>query len=92
LAPKRPATGPDLAAKTFVVTGTLQTLSRKEAEDLIKALGGKAASSISARTDFLVAGADPGSKLQKARDLGVTIINETEFRKITGQRPKNPSP
>jgi DNA ligase (NAD+) len=85
----KPPAGPDLSGKIFVVTGTLETLSRKEAKNLIKSLGGKAAGSVSARTDYLVAGADPGSKLQKARDLGVAIIDETEFRKLTGLRSKN---
>ena len=83
--PRRPAAGPDLSGKTFVVTGTLQGFSRKEAEDLIKALGGKATGSVSAKTDYLVAGESPGSKLQKARDLDVRIIDEAEFKKLTGR-------
>jgi len=83
--PRRRPAGPDLSGKTFVVTGTLQGFSRKEAEDLIKALGGKATGSVSAKTDYLVAGESPGSKLQKARDLGVRIIDEAEFKKLTGR-------
>jgi DNA ligase (NAD+) len=85
--PKRPA-GADLSGKTFVITGTLESFSRKEAEDLVKSLGGKATDSVSRQTDYLVAGAEPGSKLQKARKLNVKIINETEFKKIVAQRAK----
>jgi len=83
--PRRRPAGPDLSGKTFVVTGTLQGFSRKEAEDLIKALGGKATGSVSAKTDYLVAGESPGSTLQKARDLDVRIIDEAEFKKLTGR-------
>ena len=67
--PKRRAAQP-FAGKTIVVTGTLENFSRKEAEDLIKSLGGRAASSVSKQTDFVVVGDSPGSKLQKARALG----------------------
>jgi DNA ligase (NAD+) len=81
----RPAGGPDLTGKTFVVTGTLKTLSRKDAEDLIKSLGGKATDSVSKKIDYLVVGADPGSKLEKARTLGVKIIDENEFLKMIGR-------
>jgi DNA ligase (NAD+) len=78
------AEGPDLSGKTFVITGTLEGLTRKEAEDLIKSLGGKVSDSVSRKTDYLVAGADPGSKLQKAQQLGVTTIDETGLKKLTG--------
>ncbi len=68
-----------LAGKTLVVTGTLSKFSRHDIEDLIKKLGGKVGSSISAKTDFLVVGEDAGSKLEKARKLGVKTVNEEEF-------------
>jgi DNA ligase (NAD+) len=78
--PKRRAAQP-FAGKSIVVTGTLEGFSRKEAEDLIKSLGGRAASSVSKQTDFVVVGDSPGSKLQKARALGVETIDEPEFRR-----------
>lgn len=74
-------TGP-LAKKTFVLTGSLPNLSREEATKLIEEAGGKVASSVSARTDFVLAGESPGSKIDKARDLGVTIIDEEGLRAL----------
>jgi DNA ligase (NAD+) len=68
-----------LADKTLVVTGTLENFSRSEIEELIKKLGGKPTSSVSAKTDYLVVGADAGSKLDKAKKLGVKILTEAEF-------------
>jgi len=65
--------------KTVVLTGTLKQLSRDEAKDLIRAQGGQTAGSVSAKTDFLVAGEKAGSKLQKAQSLGVSILSEAEF-------------
>lgn len=73
-----------LAGKTFVLTGTLPTLERAEVEKLIKARGGKPSSSVSKKTDYVVVGANPGSKLQKAQELGITIIDEDEFRRLIG--------
>jgi DNA ligase (NAD+) len=67
--------------KTFVITGTLPTLSRKEAEEIILGFGGKISSSISKNTDFLLAGEKAGSKLKKAQDLGVEIIDEEKLLK-----------
>lgn len=70
-----------LTGQTVVVTGTLPTLSRDEAEDLVRKNGGKAASSVSSKTSFVVAGENPGSKLTKAQELNVSVINEEEFLK-----------
>ena len=72
-----------LAGQSVVITGTLPTLSREEAEAKVRAAGGKAASSVSAKTSFVVAGDNPGSKFDKAKKLGVPIIDETEFRRLT---------
>lgn len=69
-----------LAGKTFVITGTLPTLSRKEAEELIKQAGGKVTSSVSKKTDYLVVGEDAGSKLEKAQQLGIAQLNEEQLK------------
>ena len=71
-----------LDGKTFVVTGSLETFSREAIEELIRTHGGNASSSVSKKTDFLVAGKEPGSKLDKAKKLGVRIISEDEFKKM----------
>ena len=68
--------------KTFVLTGTLPTLSRNEASELIEKYGGKTASSVSKKTSFVLAGEEAGSKLVKAQTLGITIITEEEFREM----------
>jgi DNA ligase (NAD+) len=68
-----------IAGKTFVLTGTLPTLTRDLAKDMIEALGGKVAGSVSKKTDFVVAGAQAGSKLEKAQQLGVSILDEGQF-------------
>jgi DNA ligase (NAD+) len=67
-----------------VLTGTLPTLTREEATAKIEALGGKVSGSVSKKTDFVLEGEDAGSKLTKAQELGVKILNETEFLKLCG--------
>jgi DNA ligase (NAD+) len=71
-----------LAGKTFVLTGTLPSMTRQEATEKIEALGGHVTGSVSKKTDYVLAGADPGSKFVKAKELGVRIIDEIEFRKM----------
>ncbi len=73
-----------LAGATVVLTGTLPTLTREEATERITAAGGKVAGSVSKKTRFLVAGEDAGSKLDKARALGVRVIDEGELRRLLG--------
>jgi len=79
---RMPAGGGALAGKTIVVTGTLAKYSRTEIEELIKRLGGKPTSSVSKTTDFVLAGENPGSKLDKARALGVGVVTEREFEDL----------
>ena len=74
--------GRGLEGKTFVFTGALPTLTRDEARDRVEARGGKVASSVSRKTDFVVVGADPGSKAAKARGLGVAVLDEDGFRAL----------
>ncbi len=81
-----PAQSRGLGDKTLVVTGTLKDFSRKQVEDLIRQLGGQPSSSISSKTDFLIIGAQPGSKLDKARKLNVKILTEDQFLKLVDKK------
>lgn len=74
------------AGLTFVLTGTLPTLSRKEATEIIENLGGKASSSVSKKTSYVVAGEEAGSKLQKATDLGIPVITQDDLLKMAGRK------
>jgi len=74
--------GTKLAGKTFVLTGTLSAYTRDQAKQMIEAAGGRVAGSVSKKTDYVVAGADAGSKLDKARELGISVIGEKEMGKL----------
>ena len=80
-APQRASRG-KLADRTFVITGTLPSLSREEATELIEKHGGKVAGSVSKKTSYVVAGADPGSKLDRAGELGVPVLNEKQLKDL----------
>ncbi|MDR1167318.1 MAG: NAD-dependent DNA ligase LigA [Heliobacteriaceae bacterium] len=81
-APFATAVSDKLKGRTFVLTGTLQNMTRNQASEKIKQMGGRTSSSVSANTDYLVAGVNPGSKLEKAEKLSVIILNEEEFTNI----------
>lgn len=72
----------NLEGKTFVLTGTLPTLTRDEAKEMIEASGGNVSSSVSKKTDYIVLGENPGSKYDKGKELGITMLNEEEFKKL----------
>ncbi len=80
--PARSAANARLVGKTFVITGSLESMDREAAKERIRAHGGDASESVSKKTSYLVAGAEPGSKYEKAQKLGVTIIHEKEFLKL----------
>ncbi|WP_407066811.1 NAD-dependent DNA ligase LigA [Extensimonas sp. H3M7-6] len=77
---------PPLAGKTVVLTGTLPTLSREAAKELLEAAGAKVSGSVSKKTDYVIAGADPGSKLSKAQELGVPVLDEAGLRALLAAR------
>ncbi|MCW5878996.1 MAG: NAD-dependent DNA ligase LigA [Anaerolineales bacterium] len=82
--PKAPSGPQPFAGQTFVITGTLPSLSRKEAQQLIESLGGKVSGSVSAKTSYVVVGEDAGSKLDKARELGITTLDEEALKALAG--------
>ena len=90
-APAAPAAGP-LAGRTLVLTGTLPGLTREAAKAMIEAAGGRVAGSVSSRTDFVVAGADAGTKLARAAELGVDVIDEARLRALATAHPPDADP
>ena len=79
---KKKKTAGTLAGKTFVITGTLPGWSREEAKEQIEAAGGKVSGSVSKKTSYVVAGDEAGSKLDKARELGISVLDETALREL----------
>jgi DNA ligase (NAD+) len=77
-----PGAGRGFSGKTFVLTGTLPNMTREEAKELIESHGGKVAGSVSKQADYVVAGDEAGSKLEKARELGIVIVDEAGLRKL----------
>jgi DNA ligase (NAD+) len=88
---EKTAGGPrPLVGKKFVLTGTLGSLSREQATEIIVSMGGSVSSSVSKKTDFVVAGASPGSKYDRARELGVKTVDETEFKRLVSGGMQEP--
>lgn len=85
--PAATSTVPQVAGKTFVLTGALSQMTRRQAREQIRSVGGKVTGSVSKNTDYLVAGEKPGSKLARARELGVGILSEDELRQLLSGRP-----
>lgn len=81
---QQPTTRSKLRGLTFVLTGELKSFTRGEAKDIIRKEGGNVSSSVSAKTDYVLAGENPGSKLQKAKELQVKIIDEKKFKELLG--------
>jgi DNA ligase (NAD+) len=78
--------GDQLQGKQFVLTGTLENFSRDQAKQKISAQGGRVTSTVSQKTDYVIAGADPGSKIDKARKLGIIVLSEDEFLVLIGEK------
>ncbi len=89
-AQKSPAGNPVFAGKSVVVTGILEGMARSEAEKMVKELGGRVSSSVSKKTDYLIVGKDPGSKLDKAKEFGVKILTEDKFLEMTKNKCLSP--
>jgi DNA ligase (NAD+) len=85
-AEKREVKSDKFAGKSFVFTGGLANRSREEAAELVQQHGGKISGSVSKKTDYVVVGTDPGSKYDKAKELGVAILTETEFEKLLSSK------
>ena len=83
---KAERTAATLVGMTFVLPGTLDTLTRSEAGAMIEAVGGKVTSSVSKKTSYVVAGREAGSKLTKAQALGITVLNEAEFLALFAEK------
>ena len=83
--PEAEGAGGILQGKTFVFSGTLANYTRDQAAALVQSLGAKVSSAVSGKTSYLVVGENPGSKLQRARELGVTVLSESDFRELVGE-------
>ncbi len=83
-APPEGAGALSLQGKKFVFTGSMEKLKRNDAKQIVESLGGEVSESVTKKTDFVVAGEDPGSKLEKARSLGIRVLTEKEFLDMTG--------
>lgn len=84
-----PGESADLSGKSFVFTGSMQNLARNQAREIVESLGGEVSTSITKRTDYVVAGRLPGSKFEKAKEMGITILDEEEFLRIVGRKGKS---
>jgi DNA ligase (NAD+) len=82
---KETTAGNALQGKSFVLTGTLENMARNDAKLIIENLGGSIHSSVTKKTTYVVAGSEPGSKLDKANSWGITVLNEKEFLKLIGR-------
>lgn len=91
-APAQQAIFSPVVGKTFVFTGTLKSFTRSQAEALVKSAGGRVSASVSRKTDYVIAGEDAGSKLERARALGVPVLSEEEFQKLIGFEKTSPRP